>query len=122
MISTLNFIALSSFLTIDRIEGNYAVIEWGNGAISSVPLSFLSNEISEGEIFSYSLQGVADGAEVIRSCPPIFKMEKDTFMIPLDIQLPVGETYRLELDDDRQTRPERYQYKLWNHMPVWSTK
>ncbi len=42
-----------SIITVDRIEGDYAVCIDGNNDIISIPLSFFKEEVKEG--FSYEL-------------------------------------------------------------------
>ena len=68
-------------VTIDRIESNFAVIEWENLALSTIPMQIIKCEVKEGSKLDLLLHFSPTGA---LASPPLIYTEYGEVLIPVE--------------------------------------
>ena len=85
---TLIFPLFYSLITIDRIEGTLAIVEWENLSISTLPLEIFPENPQEGSQFYLSGHPSTQGECSLKNNDPIILQCASTILfIPLDSSL-----------------------------------
>lgn len=86
-------------ITIDRIEGNQAIIEWDDLSISSLPIALFPNPPKEGEQFmlmgEYSEQG---SCTVEHDDPVILQCPDKILYLPIDISWTISQNKSIKIN------------------------
>lgn len=89
---------------VDRIEGDFAVVEWAEGDLSDVPLSLLPERIEEGDTLVLRLRPRPDGALALGTLPPRIATPKGPLTLPSSFPIRSGSAWHFRTRAAR-TRP-----------------
>ena len=103
-------------LTVDRIEGHYAIVEWKDGSLSNIERRILPPSLHEGQALILYLRPAKEGcATAISSHPAFLDQASTTIELPYDNHLKLGHRYELIIQPLRSTyveQPQRFELKL----------
>ena len=105
-------------LTVDRIEGNYAIVEWKNGSLGSIERHLLPESLHEGQALILYLKPASKGAATATSTYPAFlNQSASSIALPHPQVLELGHHYHLTIQPLRRTYVEA---RLRPHSNVFS--
>jgi|GEM_PF-6794215 len=80
----LQYPMLTSLLsTVDRIEGEYAILEWENLALSAMHASLFPFELQEGMQVKITLYPSPIGSAYASKADPCILLDRHTIIIPI---------------------------------------
>ena len=80
-------------ITVDRVEEEFAVIEWENKALSTIPLNLIPCHVQEGDFLYLRIYPIKNGAFLSNANPPILQFQQGILAIPIHIKLQKHTTY-----------------------------
>lgn len=81
--------------TVDRIEGDFAVVEWAEGELSDVPLSLLPHRVDEGDLIVLRLRPQSGGALSLGTFPPRLATAEGPLTLPSSLSIRSGSAWQL---------------------------
>ncbi len=96
-------------ITIDRIEGDYAVVEWKDGSMGTIPSYLFPLDIHEGQSWYVHLQRKKhsiyplDTGLIVNSYPTFLYQYNDIIQLPHPTVLPLGTHYKIYFSQIRGT-------------------
>ena len=93
MMDILLLLSVRFLLIIDRIEGDFAVIEWENYALSAIPLYLIPCKPKEGDHLYFVIFPTAIGTLTTTSNNLLIQTPKGPIAIPMPIELQHNTTY-----------------------------
>ena len=101
-------IALRLAGTVDRIEGDWVVVEWSGGHFTDLPAAAFQRIPREGEPVSLRLQPSTTGSALaIPSRPPSLATEAGLLSLPAQVSLRPGLRYSLRIRLPREAVLQR---------------
>ena len=83
----INYLLYQQYMTIDRVENEFAVVEWSNDSLSALPISAFSREPVEGDHYRLFLTRDTSGSCHLLAQDPIhIQCSDQTLIIPMKIK------------------------------------
>ena len=94
-------------ITVDRIEGGYAVLEWSSGETTAVSKHLLPHDLHEGQPLVFSIRRREGGdAHAVSSHPAMLRTYGGLIELPEHLYLSHGENYRVRFTPLRSSVAE----------------
>jgi hypothetical protein len=91
-------------MTVDRIEGDYAVVEWSSGETTAVSRHLFPSSLYEGQSLTLHLRKKEGGeAQAVSSHPAMLSAYTGLIELPGQMSLPHGESFRIRLEPMEST-------------------
>lgn len=98
---------MQHLLTVDRIEGNFAIVEWKDGSLGSIERHLLPESLHEGQALILYLKPSSRGAATATSSYPAYLHQSaSSIALPHPQVLELGHHYHLTIQPLRRTYVE----------------